>query len=253
MFTAQFDEFRRDVSYALRVLRRTPAFTATVVLTLGVSIGATTAMLTVFHGVLIQRLPVRDQDRIVVLGGVGGGTASDLPLEFDQYRRFRDASRTIQDAAGVVRGVVPQAIVDGDLTFSLTESLVTGNFFRPCVPRAFPRLAFAFRQTVLAVPTLGFAGHPLGLPGGFLLLVPVSPLGKENCPRARSGPGFVVVRKATEFQSSVSRLSSTLQLTFPASGQASGRVVPFFQCGRPLLLVTAPQPLSARRRPERKT
>ena len=45
---------------ALRALRRTPTFTATAVLTLGVAIGMASAMFTVFHAVVVRRLPVQD-------------------------------------------------------------------------------------------------------------------------------------------------------------------------------------------------
>src|SRR5712692_818322 len=63
------------IRFALRALRRTPTVTATAVLTLGVGIGMASAMFTVFHAVVVRRLPVQDQDRIVELSGVAKGAA----------------------------------------------------------------------------------------------------------------------------------------------------------------------------------
>jgi putative ABC transport system permease protein len=61
------EELVRDVRYALRNLRRTPAFTAAVIATLALSVGATTSMFSVVNAVLLRRLPYPDPERIVVL------------------------------------------------------------------------------------------------------------------------------------------------------------------------------------------
>src|SRR5216684_2225121 len=119
------------IRFALRALRRTPTVTATVVLTLGVGIGMASAMFTVFHAVVVRRLPVQDQDRIVELSGVAKGAAREVPLALDPFRRFRQESRTLQSVGGFAHwGSVSAAVTDGNRPLLLRQAIVTGNFFQ---------------------------------------------------------------------------------------------------------------------------
>jgi putative ABC transport system permease protein len=61
------DDVRRDVSYAFRMCRRAPGFTAVVVVTLAVGIGANTAIFSVVDAVVLQPLPYPDSERLVHL------------------------------------------------------------------------------------------------------------------------------------------------------------------------------------------
>ena len=54
-----------DFRFALRSFRKQPGFTATVVATLALGIGATTTVFSVVHGVLLKPLPYADADRLV--------------------------------------------------------------------------------------------------------------------------------------------------------------------------------------------
>jgi len=59
------DRLAQDVRYGVRVLRRTPGFTMAATMTLGLGIGATTAMFTVVDGVLLRPLPFEEPERLV--------------------------------------------------------------------------------------------------------------------------------------------------------------------------------------------
>ncbi|HEY2856246.1 MAG TPA: ABC transporter permease [Gemmatimonadaceae bacterium] len=63
---AAFDALLRDVRYAMRALRRTPTFTIAAIIALALGIGATTAIVSVVRGVLLQPLHYADAGRLVV-------------------------------------------------------------------------------------------------------------------------------------------------------------------------------------------
>ncbi len=60
-------ELRQDIGYAVRMMRRTPAFTAAALVTLALGIGANSAIFSVVNGVLLQSLPFRDAERLHLL------------------------------------------------------------------------------------------------------------------------------------------------------------------------------------------
>jgi putative ABC transport system permease protein len=55
----------QDITFGVRLMRRTPGFAAAAILTVALGIGATTAMFSVVYGVLLRSLPYGDADRLV--------------------------------------------------------------------------------------------------------------------------------------------------------------------------------------------
>jgi len=84
---------------ALRSLRRTPGFAVTAILTLALGIGLATAVFTVADALLLRPLPVRDQDRVVVLWGQKSDQDFAYPLGFNDAREFAQRTRVLERVA----------------------------------------------------------------------------------------------------------------------------------------------------------
>lgn len=95
-----FEMLKRDVGYALRTLRRRPAFAATVLVTLAVGIGLTTAIFSVVHGVLIRGIPIQGSDRLVRLYDVSPAPKRELgSVSSANFLDWRAQATTIQGMA----------------------------------------------------------------------------------------------------------------------------------------------------------
>jgi len=71
--TRVLEDLARDLRYAVRTLRRSPGFTAVIVASLALGIGANTAMFSAIDAVMLRLLPVRQPERLVVLEWTGDG------------------------------------------------------------------------------------------------------------------------------------------------------------------------------------
>jgi putative ABC transport system permease protein len=121
---------RDDLWFGCRRLSRDLDATTAVVLVLACGIGLSVAMFAVADTVLRRPLPFLDQDRVVVLWGEAGGSMRTLPLTPQHFERFRREPRTLQEVAGTVSiDSWAQSVRDGEQTFSVNLSPVTGNFF----------------------------------------------------------------------------------------------------------------------------
>ena len=79
----------RDVAYALRVLRKSPGFTAAVMFSLALGIGANTAIFTLMDAVMWRMLPVKDPERLLVAGRQQADTVQ-TGFTYGQFRLIRD-------------------------------------------------------------------------------------------------------------------------------------------------------------------
>ena len=93
----------RDLVYAFRTLRKSPIFTITAVVTIALAIGASTAIFSVTHGVLLRPLPYKDPDRLVLAcSDMRRRSVKDFPLSHADFLDLRNgAKNSFEDFAAV--------------------------------------------------------------------------------------------------------------------------------------------------------
>ncbi len=130
----------QDTRYALRRLRRSPAFTVTVVLTLALGIGATTSIFTLVHAVILKALPVANPAELYRLGTEArccywpayGQDKEVSIVSYDLYKHLRDntqgfAELAAFEAGGTAFGVRRSGARES--AASLPGEFVSGNYF----------------------------------------------------------------------------------------------------------------------------
>ncbi len=92
------DELLQDLRHAFRTLGRSPGYASVVVLTLGLGIGANTAMFSLVNGVLLAPLPYARGDRIVHVRQVRPGIGDkDMPFSVKEIEDYRRLNHTLAD------------------------------------------------------------------------------------------------------------------------------------------------------------
>jgi predicted permease len=119
------------VRVAGRRLARTPGFTLTAAGTLALGIGIATAVVTVAHTVVLRRLPVQDQERLIVLwGATRDGRFDNFPLGIKEVREFATRARSLERVEFFsYDDPFPKPIRNGDRISRLRQTNVSGGFF----------------------------------------------------------------------------------------------------------------------------
>jgi len=129
----------QDLKFALRQLKKFPGFTATVVLTVALGIGANTAIFTLVHAVLLSSLPVADPATLYRIGDrddccVNGGFMNDDGdfdiFSYDLYRQFRDNTPEFEQLAAFESGHdLSNMRRSGGVAKPQRTEYVSGNYF----------------------------------------------------------------------------------------------------------------------------
>jgi len=133
----------QDLGYAFRQLRKTPGFTATVLLTLALGIGANAAIFTLVNAILLHNLPVTDPKTLIRIGDndaccVNGGWNDDGDYSLfatDTYYMFKKSLPEFEELAAMESGYAWRPLTvrrAGDQTIakSVMATFVSGNYFR---------------------------------------------------------------------------------------------------------------------------
>jgi putative ABC transport system permease protein len=100
------EEFRGDFRWGLRLLRKSPGFTLAAILTLALGIGATSAIFSVLHTIVLRPLPFPNPEQLVWVTEVHRQDGRIRPPAVEVHQAWRDESRTVTSVgAGITGGV----------------------------------------------------------------------------------------------------------------------------------------------------
>jgi len=121
----------QDFRYSLRMLRKSPVFCLTAVLTLAVGIGANTAIFTLLHGLSLRSLPVAQPSelaRINLIGPLPWSDSTESGIPWRMYQQLRLQQQSFTDLTSWTRGSVN--IRDGEGILRMYNAVLpTGNAF----------------------------------------------------------------------------------------------------------------------------
>jgi predicted permease len=125
-----FESTLRDVQYGLRQLRKRPGFAAVVIVSLGLGIGANTAIFTLINAVLLRSLPVQDPERLEFVARYQPtfGPSPSYGFGYEEFRRIRAVNPVFADAAAYAATRINVSI-DGNIEPTVEGQLVSGAFF----------------------------------------------------------------------------------------------------------------------------
>ena len=132
-----FAELRQDFAYGVRMLAKSPGYSAVAVLSLALGIGANTAIFSLIDSVILKMLPVRNPQELVALtdptdSGVWIGTSDGERgiLSTREFEGLRDRTQTFSGVLAAESQMSSQnASVNGEPPEEIHTRLVSGNYF----------------------------------------------------------------------------------------------------------------------------
>ena len=131
----------KDISYALRVLRKNPGFALVAIVTLALGIGANAAIFSLVYGVLLRPLPYASGGRLVVLHQEAPkANLHDVPFAAQEIFDYRDMSKTLDSV--VEHHTMNFLLLGKESAERVNTAVVSANFFdvlgvRPVLGRTF--------------------------------------------------------------------------------------------------------------------
>jgi len=126
------DQVRQDIRLAFRSLRRAPGFSLIIIVTLGLGIGANTAIFSLMDQVLLRTLPVKDPETLLLFDGPGpfqGRTNNNMVFSVPMFRGLEEGSKRVLDGM-FARFDTSATLSVGRSSERVYTELVSGDYFR---------------------------------------------------------------------------------------------------------------------------
>ena len=150
-------DWRSNLRFAVRRLRKRPFFTLIAVFSLALGIGANTAMFSLINAVMLRELPVREPEQVVNVY-LSTPDFKHGVFSYPDYRDFRDGTSEVFSDLGATRLSPAQVERDGKME-SLIGETVTGNFFPMLGVQA------AVGRTLMPEDDVSPGAHPVAMLG----------------------------------------------------------------------------------------
>src|SRR4029450_2496927 len=121
----------QDIKYSLRMLAKNPGFSAVVVLTIALGIGANAAIFSLTDKILLQTLPVAKPENLVIVSTYDpkeGPPEGDSSFPYPMYRDLQDRNEVFSGV--IARGGAQMNLTYGEQSVRVNGELVSGNFFQ---------------------------------------------------------------------------------------------------------------------------
>ncbi|HET7621995.1 MAG TPA: ABC transporter permease [Gemmatimonadaceae bacterium] len=153
--TEMIGDMWNDLKFALRTFRRSPGFTAAVIATLALGIGASTAMFSLVDSALLRPLPFHQPDRLAVLWGIKQPEGDIRGASFPEIADWRAMNHTLTDVA--LFDPISLNLRTATEPTRLSGEMVSGDFFQLIGQRA------AIGRTILPSDDDAPDAHPVAV------------------------------------------------------------------------------------------
>ncbi len=150
----------QDLTHAARVLRRSPGFTIIAILTLGLGIGANTAVFSVLNAVVLKPLPFSQPERLAWVWGKFP-LSEQACVSPPDYRDYRERNRSFEQLGAISVVVNASTLAGGSAPEHVNTSVVSSDLFAALGIRTELGRSFTRADEQVSQPQVVMLGHAI--------------------------------------------------------------------------------------------